>query len=1159
LEFRSDGFFASPDTEVKFFHEPWRADPHLDVNGKFAVNFVGPILRPGYNTLSRAESTTELDPARRQLVDSGVIGSLATPCRRILSEYRGGVLMRLEYGPAPAGVTEATARVLFPVEVFANRRASWSGGETIFPSAKPDSDHFFFLNDPQGAANLFRFDLGNGMELGVKFLSRIKKVSLSDCRQWNEMNYHLEAAFEGREMLVFLCLLKPQDPFPDVEPPREPGSKPEARGVEEGAALAALDGTYEILVAKTGQIQVRKKGEPLFSIAPPNLKENGVYFPFSEPVSFDLKRDRVDVVSKVKDKPALVRQSLSMDDGGWLIVSAAFEGMADAGRDSQVELSLPAETFAGKTVRAAERFIDLSKESPPNETLLDDWEGKVLDYDLPNDGPDRVALICDLKTKTFLRDYRGWNQQCFKIGMTPKGGSVKYRLHFWKEEGTPPSIGSGNLLRDGASFEAGPEGVRPYSCYSWNEKMVEPGIPPLFDVTTAVHGTTSLRLTAGDSLKKGAPRGFAFVGAAFNRVELKRDHKYTVSAWIKADRPGIKGTLYCGENTWSGEDWNSFPVTTEWKRYHFSFYTSDFVKSGYFLTWAGIASECKEGSLWIDAVQLEEGELSDFRPATDAEYGVESGSSEKLFENGGPCGAILHVRNNGKKPLAEKVPYVIKDYWEQVVRSGEIPVNVPPETTASCPVEIGKLPVGYYRGYFTVPGGEAKELIFGVYQPQPLTLLPDDWPLACHNDPAPLVRKIGFGSVRAFETFEFSEIAPEKGKFDFSRADRMVEQARICGLTVMPILGEFRWPSYRPLPPVPAYAQEAVIENVVDGGPVRLALPRTAAWKDYVRALTSHYKGKITCWEVWNEPNLSMTPQQYFPFLQAAYEAAKEGNPDSKVVGVCATSDFAGKPGSFTDSLFALGAAKFFDILSVHLYDTKPPEESLGVGSDKLLEQWRQTLKEKYGKETSVWHTEKSYIARELGYSKHKNNVPVEYCAEPQFLIDTFKHKAEYLIRETLLDAVSGKNGRFFWFGVFDYESCFISIRSFQPYGLDHTEFDQSPCPELIAANGLARALDGMSHPFRRLSPGDTSICCVFAGDKGSVAALWDWKTKSRIVIPVGKAPFVLRDFFGEPIKVTPDAKGEIEVELDGAPKYLSLPGCDAESCCRLIGQARRI
>jgi len=1148
LEFRSDGFFASPDAQVKFFRESWRGDAHLDVNDQFAISFVGPILHPGYHTLSGFETRTEIDPALRQITDSGVIGKLATPCHRTFSEYKGGMLMRLEYGATPAEITEAKVRLLFPVEVFANRHVRWSGGETVFPLSKPAANHFFFVNSPNGETNRFRFDLGNGTELGVQFLSPVKNLSLSDCREWTEANYHLVASFEGHTMLVFLCVLKPQDPFPEVEAPPEPGAKPEARLVDTGAVFTALNGAREITVTKSGRIEAGGNGVPSFVIEPP--------YAFSEPESFEAKDNRVEIVTKSKDKPFRLRQTVTMEADGWLGVSAAFEGGGDA-KDTAVNLTLPAKTFAGKTMRVGERFITLPREPAPSAMLFDDWAGKVLDYALPDEGSDRVTLICDLKAKTFLQDYRTWGQPGFKIGMVAKNGALNYRLHFWKEEGPPPTPVRGNLLRDGASFETGPEGVRPFSCYSWNEKMVDPGIPPVFDSTTAVDGTTSLRLTAGDPAQKGNPRGFAFVGAVFNRVELKRDRKYTVSAWMKADRPGMKAALFCGETTWSGEDWDSFPVTTEWKRYHFSFAPSDFKKSGFYLTWVGLASDCKEGSLWIDAVQLEEGELSDFQPAAPAEYGVEATSREKLFEAGQPCGAVLRVRNNSRTSLSVKVPYVIKDYWDQTVRSGAISVSVPAQSTAAYPVAIGQLPNGYYRGVFTPPGAGTKEMIFGVYQPQPITPLPDDWPLACHNDPTPLVRKLGFGAVRAFEIFEFSEIAPEKGKFTFARADRMVEQAQQCGLTIMPILGEFRWPSYRPQPPIPPYAQAAVFDNMVDGGSTRLVWPTLAAWKDYVRALTSHYRGKITYWEVLNEPNLAMTAQQYMPYLQASYEAAKTGNPDCKVVGVCATSDFSGKPGSFSEGVFALGGAKFFDVLSVHLYDNKPPEETLGVGSDKLIQQWRQTLREKYGRDVPVWHTEKSYSARETGYSKRKTNVPLEYCDEPQFLIDTFRHKAEYQIRETLLNSVSGGSGRFFWFGVFDYESSFISIRAFQPYGLDHTEFDQSPCPELLAANGLARVLDGMSHPFRQLAPGGSTYCCVFAGEKGSVSALWDAKKNSRLVIPVENAPFLLRNFFGEPIAAALNAKGELVVELDGAPKYFSVPLLSGESMCTLMERAR--
>ncbi len=816
LEFRCEGFFASRDGSVKFFREPWRYCPHWDIDGQLAAYVEGPILRPVYTTLSGETTKTEFDPARRCMVETGVLGKFAAPCRRTLSEYQGGMLMRLEYGQTPPEVTEAVCRLILPIVVFQGRRAHWQGGEVVLPKDKLDASHLTFFSDPKGKTGWFRFDLGQSRQLGVKFLSPTRELLLADCRQWGEGNYHLQATFSGKTMLVFFCLLGPEESFPEVQSPPAPAKPPAARLSNQGAVLPAGNGRYEIVVARSGRVLIRRSGADLFNVEPPQVRENEVIHPLDEPVSFEAKENRVEVVSRSKDKPFRLHQSFVIEDDGWLSVSARFEGVAAADR-SQVELALPAKPYAGKTVRAAERFFVLPKEAAPAARLFDDWAGKVFDYELPSEGPERVALICDQKAATSLTDYRTWGQQSFKIGMTPKDSVVTYRLHFWKDD-APPKYGKGNLLRDGASFETGPDGVRPYACFSWYDKMVEPGVPPAFDTTTAVDGTTSLCLTAGDSQKLGNPHGFAFVGAAFNRVPLQRDRKYTVSAYLKADRPGLRAVIYCGESTWAGEDWGPLPVTTEWKRYHFPFYTADFKKSGYYLTWVGLDPGCKQGKLWIDAVQLEEGDLSDFQPAAEIEYGVEVPNQEKLFESGASCGAVLHVRNNGKKPLLSDVKYEIKDYWEHAVRSGATAVSVPAETTTAYPVDLGRLPCGYYRGDFTVAGGEVKELIFGVYQPQPLTPLPDDWPLACHNDPMPLVRKLGFGSVRAFEIFEFAGIAPQKGKFDFARADRMVKRAEECGLSILPILSEFQWPSYRSDPPVPSYAQEKVAENVLEDG-----------------------------------------------------------------------------------------------------------------------------------------------------------------------------------------------------------------------------------------------------------------------------------------------------------------------------------------------------
>ena len=85
-------------------------------------------------------------------------------------------------------------------------------------------------------------------------------------------------------------------------------------------------------------------------------------------------------------------------------------------------------------------------------------------------------------------------------------------------------------------------------------------------------------------------------GAAFNRVALKRDRKYTVSAYLKADRPGVRAVIYCGEFDLGRRRLGTFAVTTDWKRYHFSFFTADFKKSGYYLTWVGLDPAASKAS-----------------------------------------------------------------------------------------------------------------------------------------------------------------------------------------------------------------------------------------------------------------------------------------------------------------------------------------------------------------------------------------------------------------------------------------------------------------------------------------------------------------------------------------------------------------------------------
>ena len=110
-------------------------------------------------------------------------------------------------------------------------------------------------------------------------------------------------------------------------------------------------------------------------------------------------------------------------------------------------------------------------------------------------------------------------------------------------------------------------------------------------------------------------------------------------------------------------------------------------------------------------------------------------------------------------------------------------------------------------------------------------------------------------------------------------------------------------------------------------------------FQNYVRTVASRYKGVIDDWFVWNEPwNIewwavdfdknsdrshgyitSKNPQADFAgIMKAAYEAAKEVNPNAKISGFNTTSGLGGE--RWTKGVYDAGGLNFCDIVDFHFY-----------------------------------------------------------------------------------------------------------------------------------------------------------------------------------------------------------------------------------------------
>jgi hypothetical protein len=147
------------------------------------------------------------------------------------------------------------------------------------------------------------------------------------------------------------------------------------------------------------------------------------------------------------------------------------------------------------------------------------------------------------------------------------------------------------------------------------------------------------------------------------------------------------------------------------------------------------------------------------------------------------------------------------------------------------------------------------------------------------------------------------------------QVDRIVDAARQRRLRVLAIL----WGT-------PPWAN--------GGGDLNVPPKNAREYGDVAEWVARHYRGRVTAWEVWNEPNLSVfwtgTVEQYVRVLRAAYPRFKRGDPGARVV-------FAGL--SYNDDgwlqrAYVAGAHGHFDVMATHPYQGRgdAPPEAAGDG-----------------------------------------------------------------------------------------------------------------------------------------------------------------------------------------------------------------------------------
>jgi polysaccharide biosynthesis protein PslG len=189
----------------------------------------------------------------------------------------------------------------------------------------------------------------------------------------------------------------------------------------------------------------------------------------------------------------------------------------------------------------------------------------------------------------------------------------------------------------------------------------------------------------------------------------------------------------------------------------------------------------------------------------------------------------------------------------------------------------------------------------------------------------------------------------EKGVYDFKWLDDIVNPLLAIGIT--PWLSvSFGNPIYTPVEGYTDYAEKhpgekvpSTVRGYVGEIPMYHGKEAIKGWKNYLLAMTKHFKGRISYWEIWNEPNTApygfwktynlykdcsrsefekKCAEDYVELVKISSEQIRKANPDAKIIGgsISLSLDAC----FFIRNLVEAGIVKYIDILTFHPYGSNP-------------------------------------------------------------------------------------------------------------------------------------------------------------------------------------------------------------------------------------------
>jgi hypothetical protein len=218
----------------------------------------------------------------------------------------------------------------------------------------------------------------------------------------------------------------------------------------------------------------------------------------------------------------------------------------------------------------------------------------------------------------------------------------------------------------------------------------------------------------------------------------------------------------------------------------------------------------------------------------------------------------------------------------------------------------------------------------------------------------------GYGAIRLWDTgTDWASLAPRRNLWNFDRAGVFIDASEKAHLKILWTLGS-----------TPAWASARPFEKCAYGHGCAAEPADIDDWRHYVRTVATTFRGRIECYEIWNEasfprdaafrqPGDGGDAGQFFSgsidsmveLTRVAFEEIHAADP-----AACVLSPSFHSSGHWVEKLdrfLDAGGGKYIDVASQHFYFGEEPEQSVAV-----IREVRRVL-DKHGlRHIPIWNTE---------------------------------------------------------------------------------------------------------------------------------------------------------------------------------------------------------